>query len=152
MSNDEPTIVFLFELKKWYENINPLTKIELIDIAPVIGTQLFFDFQANGYVLVITKTKWTGTSQEAKRRFMTISRRLKEEIEGPMVTIDRDIFEASDLFEIFDTQKKQQQETATIDTATVIDTTESTLEEATSILIDDTTSASEDVTIIDTTV
>ena len=44
---DEPTIVFVFELKKWYELISPLTKIELIDIAPIIGYQFFFDYQTN---------------------------------------------------------------------------------------------------------
>lgn len=127
-SSDEPTIVFVFELKKWYETINPLTKVELVDIAPIIGYQFFFDAKANGYVLVVVKSKWDATSFEARRRFMTISRRIKEEIEGAMLTTQRDLYESSDLFELFGKQAQApapgaEQLAEDLAQTTVVDTT-----------------------------
>ena len=124
VKDEEPTIVFVFELKKWYESINPLTKVELIDIAPIIGFQFFFDPKANGYVLVVTKTKWDSSTHEARRRFMTISRRIKEEIEGAMLTTQRDLYESSDLFDLFAQQKASETTEAT--DPIVIDTTVNT--------------------------
>lgn len=94
----EPTIIFLFDMKNWYEVINPLSKLDLIDIAPLVSSQFYMDFGIKAYVLILTKTKWDELSDFLKKKFMFISRRVKEEMEGPMTTIDREIYEQSDIF------------------------------------------------------
>lgn len=94
----EPTIIFLFDMKNWYEVINPLSKLNLIDIAPLVSSQFYMDFSIKAYVLILTKTKWDELSDFLKQKFMFVSRRLKEEMEGPMTTMQREIYEQSDIF------------------------------------------------------
>lgn len=111
----EPTIVFLFDVKNWFEKINPISKIDLIDIATFVSTQFYMDFTINAYVLILTKSKWDTLSSDLKTKFMFISRRLKEEMEGPMVSSERTLYEQGDIFEILMNQPKQ----TTIDTETL---------------------------------
>lgn len=103
----EPTVVFVFDLKNWYETITPLSKIDLLDIVPVVCVQFGFDQQSQSYLLVITKSKWETITPEIKRKFMMISRRIKEEMEGPMTTVQREQYENNDIFNVFD--KKQEE-------------------------------------------
>lgn len=97
----EPTVVFVFSLKHWYTSIRSLSKVELLDIVPHVGSQFGFDYTSQSYLLVITKTKWSGLASDLRQRFMMISRRIKEEMEGPMTTVEREEFEAADLFAPF---------------------------------------------------
>jgi hypothetical protein len=101
----EPTVVFVFELKHWYNTISPLSKLDLLDIVPQVCVQFGYDFQSQAFLMVITKTKWTDLSGELKKKFMMISRRIKEEMEGPMSTSGRESYENTDLFHAFEASK-----------------------------------------------
>lgn len=96
----EPTVIFLFDSKSWFSSINPLSKLDLFDIAPVVSTQFYFDFSVNSYVLVLTKTKWDVIPKDIQRKFMMISRRLREEMEGVMTSSQREQYENADIFEL----------------------------------------------------
>ncbi len=96
----EPTIIFLFDMKNWYETITHLSKLDLFDIAPKVSTQFYMDFGINAYVLILTKSKWDGVAEDLKKKFMLISRRVKEEMEGPMQTAVREKYENSDIFKL----------------------------------------------------
>lgn len=98
----EPTIVFVFELKHWYNSISPLSKIDLLDIVPHVSVQFGFDGQNSSYLLVITKSKWQNLQPEIKKKFMMISRRIKEEMEGPLTSAQREQYENSDPFVAFE--------------------------------------------------
>jgi hypothetical protein len=111
----EPRIIYVFDLKSWYGVLSPLTKLDLIDITPMVSTQFYFDGSIPAYILILTKNKWDALEVELKKRYMLISRRVKEEIEGPMSTIDREKYENSDIFEIVMAQK-QAMENSQIET------------------------------------
>lgn len=99
-SAKEPTIIFLFDMKNWFENITPISKLELFDIVPLVATQFYLDFGISAYVLALTKTKWDSLTQEIKHKFMIISARIKQEQDGPMTTLQREKYENSDIFEL----------------------------------------------------
>lgn len=103
----EPRIIYVFDLKSWYGVLSPLTKLDLIDIIPVVSTQFYYDGSLAAYILILTKSKWDLLEVELKKRFMLISRRVKEEIEGPMTSLDREKYENSDIFEIVMAQKQE---------------------------------------------
>jgi len=104
----EPTIVFVFNLKQWYSNISPISKIDLLDIVPYVSVQFGFDHKSQAYVLIITKSRWAEISADIKKKFMFISRRIKEELEGPMTTVERDQYESVDLFTAFENAAASQ--------------------------------------------
>jgi hypothetical protein len=101
----EPTVVFVFDLKNWYGTITPLSKIDLLDIVPHVCVQFGFDQQSQSYLLVITKSKWDTITPEVKSKYMMISRRIKEEMEGPMTSIQREQYETTDIFNVFTAPK-----------------------------------------------
>lgn len=98
----DPTIVFIFTMANWTNVISALSKLDLVDIAPTVATQFFVDFSpdVNGYVLILTKSKWSTILPETKKKFMCISRRIKEEMEGPLMTNQRELYDNSDIFEL----------------------------------------------------
>ena len=98
----DPTIVFIFTMANWTNLISGLSKLDLVDIAPIVSTQFFVDYspEVNGYVLILTKSKWDTLSHDTKRKFMSISRRIKEEMEGPLMTNQRELYDNSDIFEL----------------------------------------------------
>jgi hypothetical protein len=106
----EPTIVFVFELKHWYNTISPLSKIDLFDIVPQVGIQFGYDYQSQAYLLVITKTKWVSVPQEIKKKYMMISRRIKEELDGPLTTAQREQYESADIFGAFEVAAQPEQQ------------------------------------------
>jgi hypothetical protein len=103
----EPTIIFLFDLKNWYEKIQPLSKLDLIDIAPLVSTQFYIDFSIQAYVLILTKGKWDALDPNLKRKFMFISSTIKQMMEGPMNSIQKETYENSDIFEMLMSQQPQ---------------------------------------------
>lgn len=109
----EPTVVFLFDLKQWGQTISPISKIDLVDIAPIVSAQFFFDVNVQSYAMIITKEKWSSLSTDLKKKFMIVSRRLKEEMEGPMTSIKREQYENSDLFDFYMNRQKTIIETET---------------------------------------
>jgi len=104
----EATVIFLFPLKNWYDNISQLSKLDLIDIAPLIATQFYLDFGIQAYVLLLTKTKWDTLDKTLKRRFMFISRTLKEQMDSPMNPIEKEKYENSDIFELLMPSTQEQ--------------------------------------------
>lgn len=96
----EPTIIFLFDMKNWFETISPLSKLDLFDIVPFVATQFYMDYSISAYVLILTKTKWDSLKEDVKKKFMFISRRLKEEMEGPMNSSQRETYENADIFKL----------------------------------------------------
>lgn len=106
----EPTIIFLYDLKQWYQNISPLSKIDIMDIAPSVSSQFFFDYKIQSYVMILSKSKWDVTAPETKKKFMIVSRRVKEEMEGPLSSVKREEYENSDIFELFMAAQKKQEE------------------------------------------
>lgn len=110
----EPTIVFVFELKHWYNTITPLSKLDLLDIVPLVGAQFGFDYQSQAYLLVITKTKWSSIPQEIKKKYMMISRRIKEELDGPLTTVQREQYESADIFAAFEVSQNQNEKLDTV--------------------------------------
>lgn len=94
----EPTVVFVFEQAHWENNITPLTKIDLMDIVPKIGTQFGYDFESRAFLLVVSRTKWLELDSDLKKKFMMISRRIKEEVNGPMNYSQRIEYENTDFF------------------------------------------------------
>ena len=106
----EPTLVFIFDLKQWTTQISALTKLEFVDYIPNICTQFFVDKSIPAYVLTLTKTQWNTFTPETKLKFKTITRRLREEIEGAMTQVQRDAYESSDPFEVFAQKRKEEEE------------------------------------------
>lgn len=104
----EPTVVFVFELKQWYSNISAISKLDLLDIVPHISVQFGFDYKNQAYLMILTKSKWLDIPTELKSKFMGISRRIKEEIDGPMNTAEREQYESADFFAAF--EKKDENE------------------------------------------
>lgn len=94
----EPTIIFLFDMKNWYETISPLSKLDLFDVAPHVSTQFYIDYGIKSYVLILTKSKWDTLPDDSKKKFMIVSRRIKEEMEGPMQSMARERYESTDIF------------------------------------------------------
>lgn len=113
----EPTIIFLFDMKNWYETISPLSKLDLFDVAPNVSTQFYMDYGIKAYVLILTKSKWDILPEDLKKKFMIISRRIKEEMEGPMPSLARERYESTDIFKLLmgdtsETPQETQQEDA----------------------------------------
>ena len=106
---NEPRIIYVFDIKSWYESMSPLTKLDLLDVSPIVSSQFYYDNSLSAYVLVLVKSKWDTLSTDFKKKFMFISRRLKEEMEGPMSTLDREKYESSDIFELVMAQQAAQQ-------------------------------------------
>lgn len=104
-----PTLVFLFDIKQWNQQLNPLTKLEFIDFIPNICSQFFYDGSVPAYVMTLTKDKWDSISPEIKIKYKAITRRLREEVEGPMTQAQRDAYDAADPFDMF---RKKQEETS----------------------------------------
>lgn len=111
----EPTIIFLFDLKNWTETISPLTKLDIIDIAPLVSTQFYLDSNIKAYILILTKGKWDSLSSDTKRKFMIIARRVKEEMEGPMTTVQRDSYENADIFVMMMAQPAPQPQSSLLE-------------------------------------
>lgn len=115
MNNDnEPSLIFIFTLQQWRSQLHPLTKIDIVDIAPLISKSFYYDNQIKSYVFIILKNQWDSLEGPIKRKFMSISRRAKEEIETPMTTEQRENYENSDLFKIYvgnDLEKKNSPQT-----------------------------------------
>lgn len=112
-----PTLVFLFDINQWNQQLNPLTKLEFIDFIPNICSQFFYDGSVPAYVMTLTKEKWDSLSPEIKIKYKALTRRLREEVEGPMTQAQRDAYDASDPFDVF--RKKQEEAAASAATATV---------------------------------
>ena len=91
--------------------LSPLTKLDIIDVAPLVASQFYFDGDIKAYLLVLLKSKWDQLSGEVKHKFMVISRRIKEEMEGPMSTLARERYESTDIFELVMAERKVLPET-----------------------------------------
>ena len=113
---NEPTIVFLFDIRQWNQQLTPLTKLELIDMIPSVCSQFFFDASLPAYVLTVTKSKWDGFNPDLLVKFKTLTRRIREEVEGYMTQAQRDALESADPFEMF--KKKEATEEASPVTTT----------------------------------
>jgi hypothetical protein len=109
-TQQEPTLIFIFDLKQWTTQISAITKLEFVDYIPNICTQFFVDKSIPAYVLTLTKTQWETFTPETKFKFKTITRRLREEIEGSMTQYQRDSYDAVDPFEMFAKKRKEQEE------------------------------------------
>jgi hypothetical protein len=101
-----PSLVFLFEKTKWISSIDPLCKLELIDIIPDMCTQFFYDSNIPAFVMTISKDKWMVLSDTEKFRIKTITRRIKENCDGFLTDAERKAYEESDPFEEFAQQQK----------------------------------------------
>jgi hypothetical protein len=111
----QPTVVFVFELKQWYSNISAISKLDLLDIVPHVSVQFGFDYKNQAYLMILTKSKWIDIPTELKTKFMGISRRIKEEIDGPMNTAERELYENTDFFAAFD--KKDEVAQSVVDSS-----------------------------------
>jgi hypothetical protein len=81
--------------------MNPLTKLDILDVVPAVATHFYYDNVKKAFLLVISQNNWNGLKDELKRKFMTVARRIKEETEtGPLTTNQRLQYETSDLFEV----------------------------------------------------
>lgn len=98
--NQEPTIVFIFDLKNWFENISVLSKLDIIDMVPVMNCQFYYNETIKSYVLILVKSVWDLLDDKVKYKFSILSRRIKEEMEGPMSNIIKEKYENTDLFEL----------------------------------------------------
>jgi hypothetical protein len=106
----EPVLVFVFDIKQWTTQVTSLTKLEFVDYIPSVCSQFFFDPSVPAYVLTLAKSKWDNLTPEQKFKFKTLTRRLREEVEGIMTQAQRDQFENNDPFEQF--AKKREEEAA----------------------------------------
>lgn len=131
----EPTIIFLFDMKNWYETISPLSKLDLVDIAPLVSTQFYIDYGIKAYVLILTKSKWESLDPGLKKKFMFVSCRIKNEMEGPMSAIQRESYENSDIFELLMSQ--QAPPAPLLDKNTDVDTLETIKEGEEEITVPD---------------
>jgi hypothetical protein len=105
MNSDEPTIVFLFHLNNWFDNISVISKLDLIDIVPSLGSsQFYYNENIRAYVLIIVKSVWETLEDKVKYKFSILSRRIKEEMEGPMSNVLKEKYENTDLFELLMTE------------------------------------------------
>lgn len=98
---NEPCLFFIFPFVQWKNQVNPITKIELLDIIPEICSNFYFDTQSKSFLLIIFKSKWNQIDSTVKRKFSQISRRLKEELEGIMTASQRETYENIDLFDLY---------------------------------------------------
>lgn len=104
MDKDEPTIVFLFDYKNWFETISVISKIDLIDIIPNLQSQFYYNHEIRTFVLIIYKRVWITLEDKIKYKFSIIARRIKEEMEGPMTNILKEKYENTDLFDLLMSQ------------------------------------------------
>jgi hypothetical protein len=109
MNGDEPTIVFLFDLKNWFDNISVISKLDLIDIIPYLSSQFYYNDNIKAYILIIVKSSWDKLEDKLKYKFSILSRRIKEEMEGPMSNLLKEKYENTDLFELLMTEAAAQQ-------------------------------------------
>lgn len=112
----DPIVVFVFDIKHWYNSISAVSKVDLLDIVPHVSVQFGFDFQSQAYLMVISKSKWESLSGDVKKKFMLISRRVKEEMDGIMLTAQREAYENSDIFAAFATQTTSQPQDTPLET------------------------------------
>lgn len=100
-NQSQPILIFLFTLQQWRTQISPITKIDIVDIAPIISKHFYYDEVSSSYVFTLLKTKWDSLQQNVKKNFMTILRRSKEEIQGIMNAEEREKYENCDLFDVY---------------------------------------------------
>jgi hypothetical protein len=110
-----PTLVYVFDIKQWNEQLNPLTKLEFVDFIPKVCSQFFYDVNVPAFILTLTKPKWDGLPDEIKIKYKSITRRLREEVEGPMTQQQRDQYDLTDPFDAF--KKKAAEEAAAAEAA-----------------------------------
>lgn len=114
-ASNVPTLVYVFDIKQWNEQLNPLTKLEFVDFIPKVCSQFFYDASVPAFILTLAKPKWDGLTDDIKIKYKSITRRLREEVEGPMTQQQRDAYDASDPFDAF---KKRDETAATSQEAT----------------------------------
>lgn len=113
-ASNVPTLVYVFDIKQWNEQLNPLTKLEFVDFIPKICSQFFYDASVPAFILTLAKPKWDSLSDDLKIKYKSITRRLREEVEGPMTQQQRDAYDSSDPFDAF---KKRDEAVAAAATA-----------------------------------
>ena len=101
---DEPTIAFVLNTQQWLSVLHPLTKLELLDWTMVVGANFFYDVENKAYVLLLKSSVWEGVSDPMKARFRVLSRRVREEMDGPFTDAQRTELDNLDPFTAF---KKQ---------------------------------------------
>lgn len=101
---DEPTIAFLLNTQQWLSTIHPVTKLELLDWVSVSRANFFFDAENSTFVLLLKQSAWELLDDSSKDRFKLVSRRVREEMDGPFTDDQRKHFETVDPFDVF---KKQ---------------------------------------------
>lgn len=103
----EPTIVFLLHANQWFNIISPITKLELLDWSLHAGCNFFLE--NNAYVLAVKISLWNTLDDELKRRFKIISRRVREELDGPFTDEMRNQLEEADPFEVFNKKEEKME-------------------------------------------
>lgn len=98
---DEPTIAFVITTQQWISVVHPVTKLELLDWIATAQTNFFYDIENNAFVLLLKQTLWNNLESPVKYRFKLISRRLREEMDGPFNEDQRRQLEAKDPFDVF---------------------------------------------------
>lgn len=117
-----PTLVYVFDIKQWNEQLNPLTKLEFVDFIPKVCSQFFYDASVPAFILTLTKPKWDELPEDIKIKYKTITRRLREEVEGPMTQQQRDAYDITDPFDAFK-KKAEAEATAATSAAAAAETT-----------------------------
>lgn len=98
---DEPTIAFVLSNQQWLSVIHPVTKLELLDWVAHVKTNFFYDLENSAYVLLLKQSLWKTIDAPLQARFKFISRRIREEMDGPFTDEQRQQFESVDPFDVF---------------------------------------------------
>lgn len=106
----EPTIVFLLHANQWLNVIHPVTKLEFLDWGIRAGCTFFLE--NNAYVLAVKQSLWETLSDDLKAKFRLISRRVREELDGPFTDEARQSLEVTDPFDVFKTITPVDSDTA----------------------------------------
>jgi hypothetical protein len=107
---NEPTIVFVVSKAQWLSVLHPVTKLDLLDWIAVAGGHFFYDASNESYVLIEKISHWQKLEDEVKKRFQLISRRVREEMDGPFPYEIKEKLDHTDPFDVFD--KKEGETTA----------------------------------------
>ena len=111
--SDEPSLVLVFPAHQWQNIVHPITRLELMDWAIQHACIFFLDTQSHAYVTVVKVALWKTLDEDAKTRFKIISRRIREEIDGPFTDEQRRLFEADPFEEVLpipDTVNEEEKE------------------------------------------
>ena len=98
---NEPTIMYMFYKSDWLHTISPVSKLELMDWVATVDAIMYYTPETQSYNIVLKASSWEPLDTDRKVAFQHISRRIREELEGPFTFTVRTALDTMDPFDAF---------------------------------------------------